>query len=325
MKHIATSLMLASFAAACAADDLDGRVLGSDGWVAWQVPMVADVEAPCCFNIRRGQAVDTGCDLDARGWSFGSDSRHPRRDDTLSVYVHVSGHAIDEVRAVAASCPVSSRTPIRDLGAVDAGESIDTLAAGAGNGHARDDDGFLAAIGYHADPAATALLAKFTGAGHSLERRGQALFWLGQLRGAPGVQAIEHSMAGEPDADVREKAIFALSQARSGDAYPRVLDIARSDASEHVRGQALFWLAQMGDARAAGDILAVLAAERSADAREQAVFALSQLEDGRADDGLIAVLRGNYPRDAKKQALFWLGQSGSPRAIEALDAVLASH
>ncbi len=324
MKRVATCLALASAAASVTAANLDQQVLAGDGWVAWQVPMVADVEAPCCFNIRRGQPVDTGCDLDRRDWSFGSDRRHPRRDDTLSVYVHVKAHAVDEVRAVAAACPVSSRAPIRDLGAVDAGESLAMLAAGAGTGPARDDDGFLVAIGYHADPAATALLAKFAGAGHALEQRGQALFWLGQLRGAAGVQAIERSMAGEPDADLREKAIFALSQAKSGEAYPPVLDIARNDVSEHVRGQALFWLAQMGDARAAHDILAVLAAERSADAREQAVFALSQLEDGRAEDGLIAVLRGDYPRDAKKQALFWLGQSGSPKAIAALDAVLAS-
>lgn len=327
MNHAMAGLVFA-FAAlsGASAADLEGRILAEDGWVAWQVPMVADVDAPCCFSVRRGRATQVGCDLDGRDWSFGTDSRHPLRDGTLSIHAHVVAHRLERVRAVAASCPVSSAAPIRDLGAVDARESLGLLAAWAEKpAKAREDDSLLAAIGYHADPAATPALARLAAAGHPQEWRGQALFWLGQLRGADGAQAVERYAATDPDPDLREKAVFALSQSRAGDPYARILGIARTDAAGHVRSQALFWMAQMEDARAAKDIAGALASERSEDVREQAVFALSQLPEGQAEDALIAVVRGDFPREAKKQALFWLGESGSPKAVEALDAVLASH
>ena len=326
MKHAMTGLAFAFVAMSCAsAASLEGQILASDGWVAWQVPMVAGVDAPCCFNVRRGRTTEVGCDLDGRDWNFGTDSRHPLSDSTLSVHAHVVAHRVERVRAVAASCPVSSAAPIRDLGAVDARASLDLLAAWAEKPvKTREDDSILAAIGYHADSAATPALAKLAGAGHPQEWRGQALFWLGQLRGADGVRAIERYATADPDPDLREKAIFALSQSHAGDPYARILGVARTDAVEHVRSQALFWMAQMEDARAAKDIAGVLAGERSQEVREQAVFALSQLPDGQAEDALIAVVRGDFPRETKKQALFWLGESGSPKAVEALDAVLVS-
>lgn len=327
MKRAIAGLVLACAAVSCAAAaNLEEQVLASDGWVAWQVPMVAGVDAPCCFSLRRGQPTEVGCDLDSRGWSFGTDSRHPLRDGTLSVHVHVAAHRIDGVRAVAASCPVSSAAPIRQLGAVDAHASLGLLSRRAeASATAREDDDILAAVGYHADAAATSMLDRFAGAGHSREWRGQALFWLGQLRGTDGVQAVERYAKTDPDPDLREKAVFALSQSHAGDPYARIVGIARSDTAGHVRSQALFWMAQMEDARAEKDILRALVDDPSQDVREQAVFALSQLGEGLADDALIAIIRGDFPREAKKQALFWLGQSGSPKAIEALDAVLASH
>jgi len=309
---------------ATAVAKLEREVLAGDGWVVWRVPMVAGVEAPCCHSVRRGQPVQHGCALDRGEWSFGSERGHVRTDDTLSVYVHVADHRIDDVRAIAASCPVASRTPVRVLDGIDPAESLALLVAEAqARGGSRGDGPLLAAIGYHGLPDATTALVGLAAPWNARERRGQALFWLGRLRGVEGTQAVEHSARQDADPDLREKAIFALSQASAGDPYPTILGIARSDTNARVRGQALFWMAQMDDPRAARDITAALATETSPEAREQAVFALSQLDDG-AEDALIGVLRGDFPRDAKKRALFWLGQSGSPKAIEALDAVLAS-
>jgi len=327
MKTAMMGFALAVFAAAdaSAATGLQAQVTQADGWVAWQVPMIADAGAPCCFTWRRGAPAENGCDLDARDWSFGTDSRHPLHDSTLAVYAHVADGRIDRLRAVASACPVESKDAIRRLDAVAPAQSVALLAdwlASADKKH--DDDSALAALAYHEDASATRALATRAEPKHDEEVREQALFWLGQTRGAEGADIVEHYATTDADPDLREKAVFALSQSKAGDPYARILAISRSDRTAHVRSQALFWMAQMEDARAQADITAALTTETSDDAREQAVFALSQLRQGQAEDALIAVVRGNYPRDAKKQALFWLGESGSPRAIKALDEVLAA-
>jgi hypothetical protein len=312
-------------AGASAAAGLQAQVTQADGWVAWQVPMVADAGAPCCSTWRRGSPAQNGCNLDARDWSFGTDSKHPLNDSTLAVYAHVATGRIDHVRAVASACPVESKDAIRRLDAVVPAQSVALLAdwlAGADGRH--DEDSALAALAYHEDASATRAIAARAGPEHEEDVREQALFWLGQTRGAEGADIVEHYATSDADPDLREKAVFALSQSHAGDPYARILAISRSDRTAHVRSQALFWMAQMEDSRAPADIIAALATETSDDAREQAVFALSQLRVGLAEDALIAVVRGNYPRAAKKQALFWLGESGSPRAIRALDEVLAA-
>jgi hypothetical protein len=318
-------LAMLAAAHASAATDLQAQVTQADGWVAWQVPMIAGAGAPCCFTWRRGAPAENGCDLDARDWSFGTDSKHPLHDSTLAVYAHVAKGRIDRLRGVASACPVESKDAIRRLDAVVPAQSVALLAdwlAGADAKH--DDDAALAALAYHDDASATRALATRAEPKHDEDEREQALFWLGQTRGTEGADIVEHYATTDADPDVREKAVFALSQSHAGDPYVRILAISRSDRTAHVRSQALFWMAQMDDARAQADITAAVASEASEDAREQAVFALSQLKEGHAEDALIAVVRGNYPRDAKKQALFWLGQSGSPRAIKALDDVLAA-
>lgn len=328
MKTLTRGIALAALVCvdASAGSVLQGQVTQADGWVAWQVPMVADAGAPCCFTWRRGAPAQNGCDLDARDWSFGTDSKHPLHDSTLAVYAHVVKGRIDRLRGVASACPVESRGAIRRLDAVVPAQSVALLAdwlAGADAVH--DGDSALAALAYHADASATRAIAARAEPTHDEDDREQALFWLGQTRGPEGADIVEHYATTDADPDLREKAVFALSQSHAGDPYSRILAISRSDRTAHVRSQALFWMAQMEDARAQADITAALASETSDDVREQAVFALSQLKQGQAEDALIAIVRGDYPRSVKKQALFWLGESGSPRAIEVIDAALAER
>jgi hypothetical protein len=291
---VGIALVAFGTADAFAATGLQEQVTHADGWVAWQVPMIADAGAPCCFSWRRGAPAQNGCDLDARDWSFGTDSRHPLHDSTLAVYAHVAKGRIDRLRAVASACPVESKDAIRRLDAVVPAQSVALLAdwlAGADAGH--DDDSALAALAYHEDASATRAIAARAEPGNDGDMREQALFWLGQTRGAEGADVVEHYATTDADPDLREKAVFALSQSKAGDPYARILAISRSDRTPHVRSQALFWMAQMEDARAQADITAALTAETSDDAREQAVFALSQLKEGQAEDALIAVVRGN--------------------------------
>jgi hypothetical protein len=309
------------FAAAPSASDLDARIDSQPGWVGYKVPMIEGAGVPCCYEWH-GKARRVGCDLDSRSWSFGEDDEHSRvaASDSLSVYWHVEHGRADKIRAIAASCPVDSAQPIRWLDDVAPADSVAALAQWMRDRDDKHADDGLPALAYHADKAATAALAELAGPSHADASREQALFWLGQARGAEGAAIVDRVATSDADPELRAKAIFALSQSHADDPYLRIRAISSRDASEHVRSQALFWMAQMHDARARADITAAVRAERSEDAREQAVFALSQLDD--ADAALIAIVRGDFPRSAKGKALFWLGQSGSDQAIAFLDEVL---
>jgi hypothetical protein len=329
MKRLLPLAALAALAfigtANAASNDLQARVTASDGWVAYRVPKVANGDGPCCFSIRGGDAARTGCSLDGNSWSFGTDrggAANALEDDTLAVYLRVKGGRVERVRALTSSCPVQTASTVRWLESVDPASSVAMLSSLLGRtGSSESDVNGLAALAYHADASATSALAARAEPSQSFKEREEALFWLGQARGAEGAAIIERYATTDRDPKLREKAIFALSQSHAPDAYAHIVTIARSDPVEKVRGEALFWLAQMDDSRAKDDIIASLKAESSEKVREKAVFALSQLDDG-ADDALIAVLRGDYPRSVKKQAVFWLGQSGSPRAIEYFDEAL---
>jgi hypothetical protein len=328
MKRLLLATLAASVfhaTAAFAADSFDARVKSADGWVAWNVPMIADAGTPCCFENSHGRNRSEvfGCDLDDRNHGFStSDDPRPPSPDVLTVYAHVARSRVDDIRAYDATCPVRSKGEIRRLDGVTPIDSIGFLSAWMEADASTRDEQALGAVAFHEDGGATRVLAAHAEASHPRKERESALFWLGQARGADGAAIVERFATTDGDPKLREHAIFALSQSHAGDPYLRIRAISGSDPSDHVRSQALFWMAQMNDARAPADITSAIQHDASHDVREQGVFALSQLEGGKGDEALIGLLKGDYPRDVKKQALFWLGQSGSPTAMEYLDAAL---
>lgn len=316
-------LLIAANAGASEAD-LTRRVTQQDGWVAYQVQMTADAGTPCCYEWHHGKSINSGCDLDARSWNLGTNDDDPRplASDRLDMYLHVSNGRIDKLRAYGASCAIRNADKVRRLDTVAGADSVALLATTAAESTLDLADTSLASLAFHADAAATRALEQLIEPPHPRKLREQALFWLGQARGADGAKIVERVATSNSDDELREQAIFALSQSHAGDPYASILRIARRDRSERVREQALFWMAQTGDKRAKDDIVAAIGSDASEKVREQGVFALSQLKDDQADAALIALVRGNYPRKVKEQALFWLGQSGSTRALDFLDEVL---
>jgi hypothetical protein len=322
---IAALAALGFAASASPADnDLERRVTASDGWVAYHVPLIAGVEGPCCYTVHKGAKTDKGCDLDKRSWSMSNDGVDPALapKNALAVYLKVDRGNVERIRSVASSCPVYTASAVRWIESVEPSSSVAMLTSLLDKKAGDGVDHGLAALAHHADPSAMQALTARAEPSHSRKEREQALFWLGQIRGAEGADVIERYATTDPDPKLREKAVFALSQSNAPKAYAHILKISRNDSSEDVRGNALFWLAQTDDARAKDDIIASLKAESSEEVRKQAVFALSQLDDGAAEEALIAVLRGDYPRAVKKQAMFWLGQSGSPQAMAYFDEAL---
>jgi hypothetical protein len=321
------ALMLIAANVFAAEPGLSKRIAQQDGWVGYHVPIVADAGTPCCFEWHGKNPAHAACELEGRNWSIGiSDEPGSPKTETLNVYLRVAHGQIEKVRAFGASCALKDADRVRWIDDVSSADSVALLAHAAATATSEETaDADLTALALHADASATPALAQLADATHPHKLREQALFWLGQARGAAGAQIVEHAATTDADPELRASAVFDLSESHGTDAYATIHRIALSDASDHVREQALFWMAQMNDARAQSDIIAAIEHDASDSVREQAVFALSQLKDKQADAALIALVRGHYPRKVKEQALFWLGQSGSNEAMKFLDEVLSKQ
>lgn len=299
-------------------------------WVAWTVPGLPEAAGLCCssgdWRVRR-------CTLAGRegGWGTSADSPAAEAPTELLVFAEIDHGRARSVRSAGPACPIDGAgRAVVWIDGVDPEASVawlDGVVRSAG-GRRMDDagSGALAALAHHLSPAADRRLAGLAfdpGAGR--ERREEALFWSGAVRGPAGYELLDRALADGDDADLREQALFGLSQSPVPEARPRLLRAAREDGSAEVRGQALFWLSQ--DAPdpgiAADQILVAIAEDPDEEVREQGVFALSQLETG--VDSLVRLLRESRDPEIRQQALFWLAQSEDPRALGELERILAAR
>jgi len=291
-------------------------------WVGWSVPAVPDSRDTCCFtsNFKR-----RGCSLADRDNSWGTSDAFAGSGTTeIYVLVEVKGGKASRVRVVSPSCPVDGADRrLVWLGPVDAAASLAALSRLLESNVDADDveEPALAAIAYHADARADALIEK-----RALDRslsgdaRQQAIFWAGNVRGEAGYRLVERVLATDPDADIREHAVFALTQSSVPGAADRIKRVAIEDRDNEVRAQALFWLAQTNTEGAGAWIVGRLDAEQDDHVREQAIFALSQLADG--TDWLLKIMRSQREPETIRRALFWLGQSDDPRALQEIEKIL---
>jgi hypothetical protein len=291
-------------------------------WLGWSVPAMPDAGSACCFsdNFKR-----TGCSLSGLEKSWGTSKDLAHGDSTaMFVLVERKGGLATRLRVISPSCPVDgAQRRLVWLGPVDSKASIDALSGmfDAERGVDDVDEPALAAIAYHADARADAVIEK-----RALDRslpeaaRKQAIFWAGNARGAAGYRLIERVLESDAGGELREHAVFALTQSSVPGAHERIKRVAIEDRDTSVRAQALFWLAQTNVEGAGAWIVARLDSEKDDHVREQAVFALSQLQDG--TDWLLKVLRSKRDPETIRRALFWLGQSNDPRAFEELSRIL---
>jgi|CXWL01.1.fsa_nt_gi hypothetical protein len=306
---------------AFAASSADALTLPKDGWVTWTIFTVDTAPNWCCFDGPDWNTRPGSCDLDSRNHGYGSRGD----DDTVSqmrIYAKAEAGKLTALRSYAPSCKVTTKSTLQDLGELPVADSLQWL-----NAHLQPRGKLtadvLAAIAVHAGSAAEDKLVSLAKADSSRETRKDALFWLGQVRGATGAARIRPFLLGDADAKVREHAAFAYSQSSAPDRGPALIEQGQSDASPHVRSQAWFWLAQTGARETEAAIAAALRKEPKRNVRHQAIFALSQLPKARAVKALIAVIEDRgLAMEERKQGLFWLGQDASPEAIAYLDKVL---
>ena len=302
-------------------------------WLGYEVAAAGHHEM-CCFDSfdDAGAAQGGGgCRIEQHG-SFGS--RGPGEglalvdDETAIVLLRAEQGRIGRLRVVSRGCGIDAGgRALTWIDGVKAAESLRVLAAlvdarGDENGHDSRAEGALMAIAVHAGPEADDVLDRFVEPSSPVRLRKQAAFWMGNLRGRRGYEALRRLVRKDPSDDVRAHTVFALSQSDVPEALDEMLRVAREDASTHVRGQALFWLGQKAGRKAASAITRAIEDDPETDVKKKAVFALSQLPK---DDGvplLIQVARTNHNVEVRKQAMFWLGQSGDARALAFFQEVL---
>jgi hypothetical protein len=302
--------------------------LPADGWASWEVAAVQDAPDMCCWHgMKPGNAARSACKLDDERGNLGN--REDATTDAVRVYARVVGGKVEQLRALSASCPVESPTPVHDLGTVDADVSARWLIGQS----ARVDlmkkhslDNILTALGMHRGEVAFKELATVARGGDRAESRRTAIFWLAKARGSAGADLVTELMFGDRDADVRRHAAFAITVSKSPRIAQDLIRLGDTDKDGEVRGQAWFWLAQTGAAEAEKAIGAALRKDRDDHVREQAIFALSQLPDDRATRALIAAAEDqSLLREQRKRAVFWLAQSEKDGAQAYLEKVLAGN
>ena len=245
------------------------------------------------------------------------------------VLYRVESKQVQKVRMYSPECELDGGgLPFVWLTDVKPAESLALLStfAAKAEGDSEDDrrpaNAAISAIAFHAEPQADRLLEQYASSSHSVGLRKKAIFWMGNLRGRPGYEAVKRILAQDPDDKVREHAIFALTQSKESGAIPAIIDAAKNDRSTHVRGQALFWLAQRAGRQAVAAIGDSLEHDPNTEVKKKAVFALSQLPKDEGVPKLIDVAKSNPNPEVRKQAMFWLGQSHDPRALQFFESVL---
>jgi HEAT repeat protein len=152
------------------------------------------------------------------------------------------------------------------------------------------------------------------------ERRGKAIFWLGQrksdsdnyLRGLYGRMRSE---------DLKDKVIFAMSQQKSPESEQWLLDIVSNTREPmEMRKKALFWAGQGGTPME--KLTSLYSRMESRDMKDQMIFVFSQRRERAAFDKLMDIAKNDPDREARRKAMFWLGQSHDPRVAAFLSDMI---
>ena len=299
--------------------------LTDDGWHTWQVTAVTSAPEMCCFAWDRGTATRQGCDLDSHSGGFSTSSNVIDVSKDVQVFVRLDDGDVAEIRALSASCPVTSDNAIVDLGPVASADSVAWLGNYIEPGGDLTGDA-IAAISVHAGDEAVELLLKTAESRDDQDNREDAIFWMAQVRVEETSAELKKFIFDDRDSDIREHAAFSYAQSEAKDVADVLIRQGRTDKDPDVRSQAWFWLAQTGAGESEAAIRKAMRDDNDADVREEAVFALSQLPDDRAVEALADILEdSSLDMEVREQALFWLAQTESDEAFAYIDRILTSN
>jgi len=303
-------------------------------WVAWKVPAVEGRSHSCCWYQNNNEGW-YGCGLEPR--AAGEVMARPQQPagpvpleagTTLLVMARVASGKIERVRAFSDDCPLDAggRT-IRVIDNVSPDASVRWLTGVVRSSLAADAkssiyNSAISAIANTGSPAADAALAQLADPSQPSQVRRQAIFWMGQGRGAAGFAALRAMLDREPPSDMRRTIVQAISRSRLPEATPALIAVAKNDKDPAIRGEALFWLAQTAGKAAAAEITSAAQNDPDAKVQERAVQALSQLPKDEGVPLLINIARTHKNPKVRERAMFWLGQSKDPRATKFFEEIL---
>jgi hypothetical protein len=311
-------------------------------WVAYTVPMIQAKDgrrySMCCGNWTNGERDCSPCALESSHGTNMTESDRPatgggtvKLEGPADMYVllRVADHHVGRVVTLTDDCQVDAGgLPVIWLTDVNPAESVALLSGivTAADLGARDvhepADGAIRAIAMHADTSADKALASFVALDKPESLRAKTAFWLGNARGAAGVEVLKRMAKTDMSQKVRDQVTFALSQSQEKDALDELIRMAKQDDNAHVRSQALFWLGQKAGQRAVGAITDAIENDPDTEVKKRAVFALSQLPKDQGVPLMIQVASNNKNPAVRKQAMFWLGQSNDPRAVAFFEQIL---
>ncbi|MEM7585928.1 MAG: HEAT repeat domain-containing protein [Acidobacteriota bacterium] len=287
-------------------------------WATYLVPMADPQRQLCCGR-------DCRCRLEGSNKSYQvlADTETSQR---LRVLLRIEDRQLDDVRIFGENCEIDAGgLPVFAWEGVEASQSLDLLVERVDSHRHRLAKDALMAIAYHQGAAVDAILEAAARSDHpGLQRlEEEAIFWLGEARGASGFEALTRLRRDLDDVDLQEKIAFALHLNDTPGALDLLIEMARRDPRREVRSQALFWLSQEAGERAADAIVEATEEDPDLDVKERAVFALSQLPPDRGVPLLIHYAENHAQRAVRKKAMFWLGQSDDPRALELFEKILS--
>jgi hypothetical protein len=312
-------------------------------WVGYALPMIQAKDgrrlSMCCGNWSNGNGDCGPCSLESsRGTNMTESDRPATGGGTVKlegpaemyVLLRVADHRIGRVVTLTDDCEADAGgLHFTWLTGVNPAESVALLAGivttsdlGGREIH-EPADSAMRAIAMHADASADRAFASFVALDKPESLRSKTAFWLGNARGAAGIEVLRRMAKSDPSEKVREQVTFAFSQSREKDALDELVRMAKEDENSKVRGQALFWLAQKAGQRAVGAISDAIENDPDTEVKKRAVFALSQLPKDHGVPLMIQVAGTNKNPAVRKQAMFWLGQSNDPRALAYFEQVLA--
>jgi hypothetical protein len=300
-----------------------------DVYIAYAVPSISNEHQLCCSSESFGCCG--ACSLDDHRDCTIKRSNPQQESATLAslveIFLKFQHTQLRQVRMFSPDCAIDAAgMTVYWLNGVKPDQSVAYLSQliDSDVSSRSDVNGLIAAIAFHANPAAGSLLERLLQPERNINARNQAAFWIGSTRGSHGLDVLLGALASDHDGEFLNHVVFAISQSTEQQrALNELVRLARNDSRQRVREQALFWLAQQAGKKAASTITDAIEKDPDTEVKKKAVFALSQMPKDESVPLLIDQAKRNKNPLVRKEAIFWLGQSGDPRALDFISSVLA--
>ena len=167
-----------------------------DGWHVWQVQGTEGGANACCYGWRNGSAKKQGCNLDGRHSRSITLGDCDIEGNQTNIYVRMQDSKVTKIRALTANCPVTTKSPVNDIGNMSIADSVAWLNDQV-HADGRVSEDAIAAISAHAgDAAFVALTGLLEDRKRGRKTREQALFWLAQTNSDQAFEYLDALISG---------------------------------------------------------------------------------------------------------------------------------